>query len=183
MNITGGNALLDSNLILDKAKIGQGVKVADLGCGISGHFVFPAALRTGKNGKVYAVDILKNVLDNIKRRAKTENLENIETVWSNLEIFGATKIESESLDVALLINTLYQSHKRAEILREAIRMTKKKGLLVIVEWKDIALPFGPSPEERVKTDLLKNVGQKLGLNLEEEFNAGPYHYGLIFVKM
>ena len=30
---------------------------------------------------------------------------------------------------------------------------------------------------------LKNVGQKLGLNLEEKFNAGPYHYGLIFIKM
>jgi ubiquinone/menaquinone biosynthesis C-methylase UbiE len=183
MPITGGNALLDVNLILGKAQIGDKIKVADLGCGASGHFVFPAARLTGKNGRVYAVDILKTNLENINRRARLENLDNIETVWSDLEIFGATKIESGSLDVAMLINTLYQSHKRAEILREAIRMLKKGGKLIVVEWKNISSPIGPPVEERVKVDLLKAAAKKLGLSLEEEFEAGQYHYGLIFIKL
>lgn len=183
MNVTGGNALLDANFILDKAKVGDSVKVADLGCGISGHFVFSSAKRVGKRGKVYAVDILKSVLENIQKRVRLENLENVEVIWSDLEIFGATKIEAGSLDVALLINTLYQSRKRVEILRETIRMMKKKGRLIVVEWKDIAAPFGPPPEERVKADLVKQAAPKLGLELEEDFEAGPYHYGLIFIKI
>lgn len=178
----GGSSLINTNLILSKAQIEDKAKVADLGCGSSGHFVFPAAKLVGKKGVVYAVDILRTVLETISRRARSENLTNIKIVWSNLEIFGATKIEAGSLDVAMLINTLHQSHKRPEILREAARLLKKNGRLVIVEWKNIAAPFGPPPEEKVKKELVDNGAKKLGLHPEEEFEAGQYHYGLVYVK-
>jgi len=183
MNELGGNVLLDVNLILNKAQVGDRMKVANLGCGSSGHFVFPCAALVGKKGKVYAVDILKTVLERIDRQSRQENLQNIETIWSNLEIYNATKIESGSLDTALLINILYQSHKRAEILRESIRMIKKDGTILLVEWKNISSPLGPPVEERVKKNLLEDAGKKLGLKLEEEFEAGQYHYGLVFTKL
>lgn len=181
--IIGGNTLIDVNLILEKAGVGDKSKAADLGCGASGHFIFPAADLVGKQGKVYAVDILKTVLETINKRIKLENLTNLQTVWSDIEMFGATKIEVNSIDAALLMNTLYQSHKRAEIMRETIRIVKKGGKLVVVEWKNIASPIGPPIEERVKADLLKTAAKKLGLQLEEEFEAGPYHYGMVFVKL
>jgi hypothetical protein len=38
MYITGGNALLDSKFILGKVPIDDKTKVADLGCGATGHF-------------------------------------------------------------------------------------------------------------------------------------------------
>lgn len=179
----GGNILLDVNLILNKAQISEKMKVANLGCGSSGHFVFPTATMVGKKGKIYAVDILKAVLERVSRRAKQENFVNIETIWSNLEVFNATKIETNSLDVALLINVLYQSHRRAEILREAIRMLKKDGRLLVVEWKNSASPLGPPVEERVREELLEGAAAKLGLKLEEQFQAGQYHYGLAFNKL
>jgi ubiquinone/menaquinone biosynthesis C-methylase UbiE len=180
---TGGNTLIDVNLLFERAKIEEKMKVADLGCGSSGHFVFPGAKIVGKKGIMYAVDILRTALEAINKRARVENLPNIKTVWSDLEIFGATKIEAGSLDVGLLINTLYQSHKRAEILRESIRLLKKNGKLVIVEWKNIAAPFGPPAEERVKKDLVENAAKKFGLRPDDEFEAGPYHYGLIYTKL
>lgn len=183
MNITGGNALIDVNLILSRAHIGDRMKVADLGCGASGHFVFPASKLVGRNGIIYAVDILKTVLENIDKRARIEGMNNIKTVWTDLEIFGATKIEAGSLDVSMLLNTLYQSKKRAEIMRESVRMTKKGGKLVVVDWKNISIPFGPPPEERVNVDLLKKAAVKLGLSLDSEFEASQYHFGLIFTKL
>lgn len=182
MDNISGETLLDSKLILAKGQVGDRKRVAHLGCGASGHFVFPSAKLVGKRGQVYAVDILKPVLERVDRQSRQENLVNIKTIWSDLEIFGATSIESSSLDTALLINVLYESKKRPEILREAIRLLKKDGRLVIVEWKNVATPFGPSIEERVRQDLLELAGKKLGLVLEEEFVAGPYHYGLVFVK-
>ena len=41
VNINGGNILLDVDYILKKAGVGPNKVVADLGCGTSGHFVFP----------------------------------------------------------------------------------------------------------------------------------------------
>lgn len=180
---TGGNALLNVDYILSKASISSNEKVADLGCGAAGHYIFRTSTLIGKSGVMFAVDILKPILENIKKRVESDNIKNIKTIWSDLEVFGATKIESGSLDKAYLINTLYQSHKRAEILREATRLLKKGGKLLIVEWSGASSVFGPPAEERVKLPLLTEGAKKLGLRIEEEFVAGDYHFGLLLEKM
>lgn len=179
---TGGNYLLDPEFILNKAKIKEGDKVADLGCGAAGHFIFPAAELVGEKGTVYAVDIMKTVLATIDKRIKEEAIENIQTIWSDIESFKATKIASNSLDVALIIDTLYQSEQRAKFLREAIRMVKPKACLLIVEWKNTSTPMGPPLENRVEKESLKKGTQKMGLAIEEEFEAGNNHYGILFTK-
>ncbi|MBL7058228.1 class I SAM-dependent methyltransferase [Patescibacteria group bacterium] len=182
-HITGKNALIDQNIVIKKAQIGEGMKVADLGCGMHGFFVFPISKVVGKHGLVYAVDILKIALDNIQRTANQNNKVNVKTVWSDLEIFKGTNIMSGDLNVALLINTLHQSKKRIEIIREASRLLKKDGLLVVVEWNDSASPLGPTPENKVKVEALKDGLIKIGYKTEEQFEAGKYHYGIVFRKM
>jgi ubiquinone/menaquinone biosynthesis C-methylase UbiE len=181
--MTGGNFLIDADLILSKIHIHENMKIADLGCGSSGHFVFPVAKMVGKTSTVYAVDILKTILETINRKIRQDNIKNIKTVWSDLEIFGATDIETSSLDVGFLINTLYQSKNRINIIRETIRMLKQGGSIIIIEWKNSSLPFGPPAEERVKEETLKIACQKLGLKLEEEFMPGQYHFGLVYTKI
>ncbi|MFA7087909.1 MAG: methyltransferase domain-containing protein [Patescibacteria group bacterium] len=176
-------ALFNIQMILDKLGVNEKQQTAELGCGNFGFFVFPLARLVGKQGRVYAVDILKTTLEEIKKEATKENLPQIITVWSNLEMFKATKIETNSLDNALLVNVLNQSEKRAEILRESVRLLKRGGKLLIVEWKNSDSPLGPSPEKRVKLDSLKNASFKLGLDISNEFEAGPYHYGLILTKL
>lgn len=180
--VTGGNALIDPQIVVAKAQISERMRVGDLGCGRTGHFVFPLAAAVGEYGLIYAVDILKDVLANIDRRAQQENVKQIKTVWSNLEMFGATKIESSSLDIALLINILFQSNRRSEIIREAVRMLKQGGKLLVVDWKRIATPLGPSVEGRLNKENLLAVCQRLGLELMEEFEAGVYHFGMVFLK-
>ncbi|MFA5886827.1 MAG: methyltransferase domain-containing protein [Patescibacteria group bacterium] len=183
MNRIKRTALFDIEAILSKIGVEEGQKVAELGCGNFGFFVFPLAHLTGRYGKVYAVDILKSTLEEIGREAKKENLPQITPIWSNLEIFKATKIETSSLDSALLVNILHQSDKKIEILREAIRLLKRGGKLLIMEWKNSDLPFGPSKDRRVKLEALKTAIPKIGLSVLEEFEAGPYHYGLILIKL
>ncbi|MCX6795000.1 MAG: methyltransferase domain-containing protein [Candidatus Falkowbacteria bacterium] len=177
------NVLFDINNILSKMGIDEKQRVAELGCGNFGFFVFPLARLVGRQGKVYAVDILKPTLEEIRKEAKKNNWPQIITIWSNLEIFKATNIETSSLDSALLINVLHQSEKKIEIMREAIRLLKRGGKLLIVEWKNMDLPLGPAPEKRVKLESLKSAIPKIGLNITEEFEAGPYHYGLVLTKL
>ena len=174
--------LLDPKLIINKSGVGAKMKIADLGCGSNGFFVFPLAQVVGKEGLVFAVDIKKEALENINKRAKTNNVRQVKTVWSDLEIFNATKIETESLDAVFLINILYQSTKRVEMVREAMRMLKRNGKMIIVDWNDAECPVGPPADNKVKEALLKSGIRKMGMRLEDEFSAGNFHYGLIFSK-
>jgi ubiquinone/menaquinone biosynthesis C-methylase UbiE len=168
---------------LHKIALKEGDVVAELGCGSFGFFVFPVSKIIGKKGYLYAVDIIPTVLEEIKKKAYTENSTNIKTIWSNLEVFRGTKIESNSLDAALLINTLHQSDKKAEIIREATRMLKRGGKLLIVDFKSGSLLFGPDADKRIKADALRQASPKLGLTIIEEFQASDQHLGFLLKKM
>ena len=66
-----GTALIDPYKIFEKISLGHGMRVADLGCGRTGHFIFPTARVVGESGVVYAVDIMKDILESIKSRVRT----------------------------------------------------------------------------------------------------------------
>lgn len=181
--IATGNELLNTQQILQEhLKIGSGEKVADLGCGAMGFFVIQAAKLVGNQGLVYAIDVLKEVLSSVAGRAKVEGVSNVKTVWSDLEKYGATNIPAESLDAALLINTLFQTKNHLEVMREAVRLLKEGGRLLIVEWEKNPTPFGPSTALRISPEKIKEMATSLNLELSQEFKAGNFHYGLIFIK-
>lgn len=180
--ISGGNELINPQKIIDEMKIQVGMKVADLGCGVSGHFVFPTAQMIGPEGIMYAVDILKGILQGIDTRAEMYGLKNVKTVWSDLEVLGATKIPEDSLDAAYLINTLFQSNKHKEMMEEGKRLLKPRGKLLVVDWLPSSASFGPPQERRVDKEKIKIIAQGLGLKLIKEFTAGDLHYGMVFVK-
>ncbi len=177
----GGNELINID-VMAKAGIEENMRVADLGCGNLGYFTIPAAKIVGKNGLVYAVDVLKSVLEAVEGLAKQQGMENIKTVWSNLEIIGATKIPAESLDASFIINTLFQSTKDDLLIQEAFRLTKPGGRVIVIDWKRVSAPFGPSMDERTKPEEIRKFCETAGFRLVEEFEAGPYHYGMMWVK-
>ncbi len=154
---------------------------ADLGCG-AGYFTLPAAAMVGENGQVDAIDVLKSVLQDIQGKAKIEGLRNIQYVWADLEVPGTTKIAADSVDIAFLGHIIHQSTKHPEILGEAARVIKPDGLVAVVEWQKVKIPFGPPVEKRVAREDVIRVAQNIGLRLAQEFDAGAYHYGLIFKK-
>lgn len=177
----GGNELIKVN-IFEKVGLAENMNVGDLGCGNLGYFSVPAAKIVGKKGMVYAVDILKSVLQAVEHIAKQEGLNNIKIVWSNLEIVGATKVPADSLDLAMLHNMLFQSEDDQKVFLESYRLTKSGGKLVVIDWKMINSPFGPPPTKRIKKEDAIKFAQNAGFKLVEEFEAGPYHFGLVFVK-
>lgn len=160
-----------------------GARVGDLGCGGNGYFTFAVSKLVGQTGLVYAVDILKMILKNIENRAKMIGLENIETVWSNLENYGATKINDNSLDFVLLVNILFQNKAPEKIVREANRILKRGGKMLVIDWKDGRFPFGPTTEMKIKVEDISDIALGAGLKKTKYFEAGKYHYGIVFEKI
>jgi len=182
-NYFGGNKLLYIEDIIKKANLKEGMRIADLGCGNHGYFLFNPSIIVGNTGLVYAVDVFKKSLEDLDKTIKRENYKNIKTIWSNLENYKATKINSMSLDVVFLVNVLHQSDKKIDILRESIRLLKVGAKIIIVDWIEVSSLIGPAKENKINKENLLLAMQKLGLNKEDEFVAGKFHYGLIFKKI
>ena len=177
-----GNQLIDPYLIFEKVHLSPGMHVADLGCGKTGQIIFPAAKMLGERSLLYAVDIVKDVLEIINKRAKIENFVNVHTIWSDVERIGKTAIPQNSLDVVFLVNTLHQSENRHAILEEAKRLMKKKARLAIVDWIEDSLSFAPKKERLVNFTDIKSWAKMHGMAIQEEFLMGKYHQGIVLYR-
>jgi len=131
--VASGDKLLNPEKLMKAVGVAEGMSCADLGCGSAGFFVLQAGEMVGKQGHVYAVDILKSVLESIDSKARLEGLDNVTPVWSDLERVGAAKIPEASLDGVFLISTIHQAHQPANMLKEAKRLLKPGGKLLLVE--------------------------------------------------
>src|SRR3989344_1115259 len=89
------------------AKLGlvDGQKVVDLGAG-SGFYSIEAAKKVGSSGRVYAVDVQKDLLERLRSVATTNGVRNIEVVWGNAEKIGGTKLREALSDRVIASNVL-----------------------------------------------------------------------------
>lgn len=177
---TGG--FLEPERIVRYFGLEKGDHVADFGAG-HGYFTIPMARVVGGNGKVYAIDIQKSVLDIIRARAKVEHLLNIEPVWADLDEPGGSHLKDKFVDFVVVANILFQAEKKDALMREAYRILREKGKIAVVEWEATATgSFGPPAELRLKKETVKNLALQAGFSPDREFEAGSHHYGLLFKK-
>jgi ubiquinone/menaquinone biosynthesis C-methylase UbiE len=176
---TGG--FLDPERIVEEFGIIEGMEIADFGSG-AGYFTILIAEKAGPEGQVYALDILESALGGLETKARAESIKNIKTVWSNLEVTGSSGLSQDSLDMVLLANVLFQSIKKSEIIREAIRVLKQGGSLILIDWAKGTGGFGPPESSRTDEDAMKLLVEKEGLSFIQPLSAGSFHYGLKFKK-
>lgn len=180
---SGGNELLNARELLERAGVTMHMTVADLGCGTAGYFTIPAAKMVGEKGTVYAVDVVQSALSSVGGAAAFAGCHNVHTVWSNVEQIGGTKIPEGAVDVCLLINILFQTQEHANVIKEAARLTKVGGKILIVDWKMIATPFGPPQTIRVSPESIRIAAHDANLDELDSFEAGHFHFGLLFRKL
>lgn len=178
-----GLALINPNKIFEKIHLADGMRVADFGCGRTGHFIFLASREVGERGVVYAIDIIKDILESIKSRARSEEYNNIQTIWSDLEKVGAAPIPDGSLDAGFLVNVMFMVKNRKQAIKEVARLLKKDAWLVVIDWAKKIGSLGPAPEQMIKDDELVNLTKTEGLCLVEKIPVGDYHFCLIFKKI
>ena len=171
---------LHPETVLKQLGVRKGMKVADFGCG-AGYFAMLFGKIVGEEGKVAAVDVMEEALQSVRSKMQIEKIGNVNAIRGNLEVMGGSKLDNESQDLVFLANVLFQSNKKLEILKEASRVAKIGGVVVLINWKP-NVPLGPSADLKFSPETAKELAEKAGLKLEKEFSAGNYHYGLIFKK-
>jgi len=159
--------------------------VADLGAGTG--FYSIAAGQMVPHGKVYAVEIVKDFLETIKNKAKDAHLNNVETLWGNIEDKGGTHIADGAVDAVIASNTLFQVEDKNQFVEEIKRILKPGGRVLFIDWmtsepgESKESPFfnfkGVMPKEKAE-ELFK----RRGFAVDREIDAGMHHYGMILKK-
>lgn len=166
-------AYLDPDAILGAFGVGPGMIVADIGAG-TGFFAIPAAKRVGAAGRVYALDLEPQMLEDLRARAGDTGVANIGVLRSEEE---RIPLPDASVDIAFLACVLHELDGPGT-LRECARILKPAGYLAVVDWKKIDQDIGPPMNHRLDEREARAFLQRSGFTPARTFEAGRYHYGI-----
>jgi ubiquinone/menaquinone biosynthesis C-methylase UbiE len=167
---------------IDQLKLQLGAFVADFGAG-SGHYIFAAREAVGDKGKVFAIDIQKDLLVRIKAEATKRKFGNVEVVWGDVEKKNGSRIRDGVLDAIIISNLMFQVENKGEVAQEAARTTKTGARLLVIDWTDSFGGLGPEKKAVFTKAQATELFQTNGFLFEREIDAGAHHYGIIFKKV
>jgi len=164
---------LDPEAILRAFHVKPGWRIADIGAGI-GYFTLPAARLVGPRGRVYAVDLSAEMLEDLQAKLAANHVTNVETLLSTED---RVPLADRSVDFAFLACVLHELSGPGTLL-ECRRILRPSGRLGVVDWKKIDQEEGPPREHRLDEAEAAAVLRDAGLEPLRTFDAGPYHYGI-----
>ncbi len=117
--------------LLEALELKPGMIVADIGAG-SGYHSFRMAEKLGRDGKVLAVDIQKEMLDIIRARMKKEKVANIEpTLGTETD----PKLPAGGVDLILLVDVYHEFAFPFEMTEAMVKSLKPGGRIAFVEFR------------------------------------------------
>ena len=165
------------DLVMDTLRIGDGSVVADLGAG-GGWFTVRLARRVGPNGRVYAEDIQRQMIEAIDRRVTREGMK--DRVKLVLGTPLNPRLPDGQLDAVLIVDAYYEMEQPVALLRNIARALKPDGRLGLIDFKKDGGGPGPPLEERVDPEVVIRSAEAAGLKLISRETFLRYQYMLIF---
>jgi len=108
----------------------EGASIIDFGCGF-GHYALSASQAVGEDGKVYAVDIDKRILNFVEEGISGREIANITIVHSKER--DVLDFQSDEIDCILLYDILHgENINRLKFLTEVHRVLREDGILSIL---------------------------------------------------
>jgi ubiquinone/menaquinone biosynthesis C-methylase UbiE len=166
------------DLVVESLGLRPGDEVADVGAG-SGYFTIRLAREVGPTGKVYAVDIDPQLLASLERRAKEEQLENIQTILADR---NDPELGSNSVDMIFICDVLHHISGRDKYYPLLARALRPSGRLVNIDFHKRKLPVGPPEEMKIDRKAMIKEVEPAGFQLVKEFEFLKYQYFLIFER-
>ena len=152
--------------------------VVEFGSGY-GTFTIPISSRIA--GKIIALEIEDQLVNQLRAKVQSENINNIRVLKRDL-ITEGSGIKENTIDFVMLFNILHGTNPEL-LLKEAYRILKSKKCIGIIHWNyDNSTPRGPPMNIRPRPDDLIKIAKEVGFKDEMVFDFKPYHYGITLVK-
>ena len=167
--------------VVEALDIAPGMHIADLGCG-SGHYTFAAAKRLEGKGRVYAVDVHKDMLTKIAAEADERGVFTVEVLWGDVEKGGGTHLADGAIDAAICSNILFHVDDKDGLAQECARILKGDGDVLVIDWSGSFGGLGPPEDRVVPLEETVKLFTRHGFELTRQFEPGAPHYALVFQK-
>ena len=166
--------------IVESLDLIPGMVVADIGAG-TGFYTHLFAEAVGDSGKVYAVDISENFIENILRIAKKQGLINIEGIISTPTSAG---LAPASIDLAFICDTYHHFEYPQTMLASIHKSLRPGGKLVIIDFRKqpgVSSGWVMSHVRANEVTVIKEV-EAAGFRLMAQQDLLLSNYFLTFVK-
>jgi ubiquinone/menaquinone biosynthesis C-methylase UbiE len=164
---------------MDALGIFDGSVVADLGAG-GGWFTVRLARGVGPNGRVYAEDIQRQMIESINRRVEREGLKG--RVTTTLGTASDPGLPLGALNAVLIVDAYHEMEQPVALLRNLARSLKPDGRIGIVGFTGEGGGPGPPMDERVDPQRVIKDAEEAGLRLTSRERFLRYQYMLVFEK-
>ena len=164
-------------LVIENMALRPDAVVADIGAG-TGYFSFRIARRLPK-GKVLAVDIAPEMLEDIEKKKAQTGVANVVGVLGTI---SDPKLESESIDAALMVDAYHEFSHPREMMTAIVRALRPRGRVVLVEYRgeDPSVPIYPL--HKMTEAQAKKEMAAVGLRWVETKGFLPQQHMMIFEK-
>jgi SAM-dependent methyltransferase len=168
----------DCETMVQALNVQPGQTVCDMGCG-NGFYTLKLAKLVGENGRVYAVDIQREMLGMLEAEAEEQKLENIETVLGTVV---DPKLPVASMDLVLLVDVYHEFSHPEQMLAAIRKSLKPNGRIALVEFRaeDPLVPIKPL-HKMSKAQIMKEFPPN-GFKLIDEFDELPWQHLMFFER-
>ena len=161
--------------LLAALQIPPGATVVDLGAG-TGYFTWRLAQRVGPQGKVFAVEVQREMLDRIGEEVRKRNLTNVELVLG--EEHGPRLPDA---DLVLIANAYHEFSDPEAMMAAVRRCLKPNGRVVVIEYVKENPHVPVSEPHKMSFEEIRSEIEPMGFQLERILDFLPMQHGLIFV--
>ena len=144
------------------------IKIADLGAG-SGYFSFRLI---EKEYKVIALDVNDKFINVLQKKQSESPKKNLIEIRKSE--FSKPKLQKEEVDGVLSVNVYHHIENRISYLKELKSNIKKNGFLVIIDFKEGELSYGPPPELKLSKQIILSELKEAGFEIKTEESLLPY---------
>lgn len=157
------------------------MKIADFGAGQGSHMAgFSAAV--GAAGRVYLIDVQKNLVDRLAQLAQRQGFSNVDPLWADLEVPRSSGLGENALDRVLVSHVLFQADDKQVIVTEAFRVLKPGGSALFVEWSPGAPAASLHGDRVVSPDALLELATSAGFSDLKPVSVGAAQHALVAKK-
>ena len=161
--------------IVAALSVNPGDAVADIGAG-PGYFALRLARAVGPLGRVYAVDVVPEMIAALRQRLDRAGVGNVMPI---LAADGDPMLPPAACDLVLVVDTFHHFPDGPGYLKALAATLKPGGKIANVDFHKREAPVGPPLEQRVAREDFLDAARQAGLVVIEEKTFLPFQYFVV----